>query len=53
MIDIALGAIGGYIPSAQTPGGPVAISFVLIDGKKEFRLIRTDLIVASGAAKRQ
>jgi hypothetical protein len=39
--------------SAQTPGGPAAVSFVLVDDQKEFRLIRTDLIVASGVARRQ
>jgi hypothetical protein len=39
--------------SAQTPGGPVAVSFVLVADKSEFRLIRTDLIVARGVAKRQ
>lgn len=39
--------------SAQAPGGPVAVSFVLVADKSEFRLIRTDLIVASGVARRQ
>ena len=40
---------------AEFPGDPfpVPLSFVIVDNKREFRFIRTDLGVASGVAKRQ
>jgi hypothetical protein len=40
---------------AQFPGdpGPLPLSFVLVDGGDELHLIRTDIAVATGVAKRQ
>jgi hypothetical protein len=44
------GAIEALFPDDP---GPLPLSFVLVDGGKEFQMIRTDVAVAVGVAKKQ
>ena len=56
LAGVALWGLNGYVSAAQADGGysnRSAVSFVLVNNASEFRLIRTDLIVASGVATRQ